>query len=183
MKRTVSNKINILLSLDRDILSGYYNSQDNAPLYRRQLSSEFEQYIQTSIRSAGRNSTINFEISYRNEEDAEYAEPLMFAIKRHVSASKAIMAVNFENFKRRTFKLLFVSLSIVIICHGMLPLLIKAEQSAIHSGLTNSLDVFSWVILWKPIDRLIFYWNPFVKDIAILEKMEKGEVVLNEIED
>jgi len=183
MKTSVSNKINILLSLDRDILSGYYNPQDNSPLYKRQLSSELEQYIQNCIRSAGRNAKIFFKISYRNEQDAEYAEPLMYAIRRHFSESKIIMTADFENFKRRTFKLLFVSLSVVIICHGIMPLLIKGEESTIHSGLSNSLDVFSWVILWKPIDRLIFYWNPFVKDISILEKLEKGEVEMHEIEE
>jgi hypothetical protein len=183
MRKSLSNRINIFLSLDRDILSGYYNSQDNSPLYRRQLSYDFEQYILSRIRSAGRNAKIYFNISYRNEQDTEYAEPLMLAVRSHFSESKAIMADNFENFKRRTFKLLFVSLSVVMICHGVLPLLIKEDDSTIHSGLRNSLDVFSWVILWKPIDRLIFYWNPFLKDIALLEKLEKAEIVMNEIED
>jgi len=183
MRKSLSNRINILLSLDRDILSGYYNSQDNAPLYKRQLSVEFEQYILNRVRSAARNSKIYFKIGYRNEQDAEYAEPLVFAIRRHFSESRAATAVNFENFRRRTFKLLFVSLSVVMICHFVLPLLIKDEESMIHTGLRNSLDVFSWVILWKPIDRLIFYWNPFLKDISILEKLEKAEMKIDEIED
>lgn len=183
MRKSLSNRINILLSLDRDVLSGYYNSQDNAPLYKRQLSVEFEQYILSRVRSAARNSKISFQIGSRNEQDSEYAEPLVFAIRRHFSESKAVMAVNFENFKRRTFKLLFVSLSVVMICHFLLPLLLKDEVSTIHSALSNSLDVFSWVILWKPIDRLIFYWNPFLKDISILEKLEKAEIKIDEIED
>lgn len=183
MRKSLSNRINIFLSLDRDILSGYYNSQDNSPLYRRQLSYDFEQYILSRVRSAGRNSKIYFKISYRNEQDADYADPLMQAVRRHFSESKTIMAVNFENFRRRTFKLLFVSLSVVMICHGALPLLIKDDDSTVHYGLRNSLDVFSWVILWKPIDRLIFYWNPFLKDISILEKLEKAEVIMNEIEE
>lgn len=96
---------------------------------------------------------------------------------------REIKTTDFENFKRRTYVLLFVSLSVVMISHGLVPLLLKGEESTIHSGLSNSLDVFSWVILWKPIDRLIFYWNPFLKDISIVDKLEKGEVTLNEIED
>lgn len=107
----------------------------------------------------------------------------MYAIRRHFSEAKAKMAHDFENFRRRTYMLLFVSMSVVMICHWVLPLLLKGEESSLHSGLSNSLDVFSWVILWKPIDRLIFYWNPFLKDISVLEKLEKGEVVLTEVED
>ena len=183
MRKSLSNRINILLSLDRDILRGYYNPQDNAPLYKRQLSAEFEQYILNSVRFARRNSKFYFKISYRNEQDVEYAEPLIYAIRRHFSESKAVMTTNFENFKQRAFRLLLVSLAVVTISHGVLPLLMKGKESTIHTGLSNSLDVFSWVILWKPIDRLIFYWNPFLKDIDVLNKLEKAEMLMEEIED
>ena len=183
MGNLLSEKINILLSLDRDILPGYYNPQDNAPLYKRQVSSELEDYILKSIRTATRNSKIFFKIAYRNEEDKEYAEPLVYAIRRHFSQSKILMNKSFENFKRRTFKLLLVSLSVVTISHGVLPLLLKGQEGTIHTGLNNSLDVFSLVILWKPIDRLVFYWNPFLKDIALFDKLEKAEVIMEEIEE
>jgi hypothetical protein len=65
----------------------------------------------------------------------------------------------------------------------VLPFLLNGEKSTIHNGLSNSLDVFSWVILWKPIDRLIFYWNPFLKDISIFDKLEKAEVIVEHVED
>lgn len=183
MRDTLTNKINILLSLDREIISGYYNPQDNSPLYKRQLNTELEQYILSSIRSARRNTKFFFKISYRDEADAEFAEPLMYAIRRHFAESKAIAITDFENFKRRAFKLLLVSLAIVTISHGVLPLLLNGKENTIHNGLSNSLDVFSWVILWKPIDRLIFYWNPFLKDITRFDKLEKAEVILEHVED
>lgn len=183
MRKSLSKKINIFLSLDRNILQGYYNVQDPSPLYKRQLSHEFEEYIMTCAKSTKRDSKVNYKISYRSEMDKEFAEPLMYAIRRHFSEAKEIMTNEFENFKRRTYVLLFISLSMVMVCHILLPFLLKGEDNSIHTGLSNSLDVFSWVILWKPIDRLIFYWNPFLKDISTLEKLEKGEVILIEVED
>jgi hypothetical protein len=183
MRKSLSKKVNIFLSLDREILKGYYNPQDPAPLYKRQLSHVFEQYLMTCIRSAKRNSNIYYRISYRSESDKQHAEPLMYAIRRHFADAKAIMTNDFENFKRRTYMLLFITLSIVTISHLLLPYLLKGEETTVHSAISNTLDVFSWVILWKPIDRLIYYWNPFLKDIAMLEKLEKGEVILTEIED
>jgi hypothetical protein len=183
MRKSLSKKVNIFLSLDRDILKSYYNRQDPAPLYKRQLSHEFEQYVMDCIRTAKRDSSISYKISYRNESDKQYAEPLVYALRRHFANAKAVMTNEFENFKRRTYMLLFVSISVVMICHLVLPLLLKGEENSFHSGLSNSLDVFSWVILWKPIDRLIFYWNPFLKDIGMFEKLEKAEMVLTEIED
>jgi hypothetical protein len=181
MRKPSPKKIHIFLSLEQDIFKGYFNPQDPAPLYKRQLSHEFEEYIMTCIRSAKRNSEFNYKISYRNEPDKQYAEPLTYAIRRHFSETKAISSASFEKFKRRTYMLLFMSLTVVMATQGILPLLLNKESS-MHSGLHNSLDVLCWVILWKPIERLIFYWNPFLKDISIMDRLEKAEVTITEIE-
>lgn len=181
MKKPLPKKISIFLSLDQGIFSGYFNPQDPAPLYKRQLSHEFEQYIMTTIRSARRNSEFNYKISYRDDADKQYAEPLMYAIRRHFSETKAVVTEAFDKFKRRSYKLLFASLTVVMICQGLLPLLLS-EDSSMHSGLHNSLDVLCWVILWKPIERLIFYWNPFLKDLSIMDRLQKAEVTIMEIE-
>jgi hypothetical protein len=69
-----------------------------------------------------------------------------------------------------------------MVCHHFLPLLFNGNK-IIHTGLSNSMDVFTWVILWKPIDRLIFYWNPFLKEISLLDRLQKAEVITNKVED
>lgn len=183
MNKPFSKKINIFLSLDQDILKGYFNPQDPTPIYKRQLSHEFEQYIMTCIRSAKRDAAFYYKISYKNEQDKQYAEPLTYAIRRHFSETKAITVEAFEKFKRRTYVLLFVSMAIVIICQGFVPLLLMTEEHSLRSGLTNSLDVLCWVILWKPIERLIFYWNPYLKDISIMDRLEKAEIIITALED
>jgi hypothetical protein len=181
MNKPSLKKINIFLSLDKDILNGYFNPQDPAPIYKRQLSHEFEEYLMICIKSAKRDTLFNYKISHKNEQDKQYAEPLVYAIRRHFAEKKANSNAAFEKFKRRTYMLLFASLAVVTICQGFLPLLLSKE-SKMQSGLHNSLDVLCWVILWKPIDRLIFYWNPYLKDISIEDRLEKAEVTITEIE-
>ena len=90
MSKPISKKINVFLSLDPDIFKGYFNAQDPAPLYKKQLSHEFEEYIMTSIRAAKRDSEFTYKISYSDESDKQYAEPLAYAIRRHFSETKAI---------------------------------------------------------------------------------------------
>jgi hypothetical protein len=181
MSKPLPKKINIFLSLDQEIMKGYFNPQDPAPMYKRQLSHEFEAYIMACIRSAKRNSNFTYKISYRNEQDKQYADSLAFAIKRHFSEAKTILNGEFAKFKQRTYMLLFISLTVVMICQ-FLPSLLFKEENTFASGLKNSMDVLCWVILWKPIDRLIFYWNPFLKDISIRERLEKAEVTITEVE-
>lgn len=180
MNDSIIKKINVFLSLDQNIFRGYFNPQDPAPIYKRQLSHEFELYIMNCIRSARRDTVFSYKISYKNEEDKQYADPLVYAIRRHFGEKKTILYASFEKFKRRSYMLLFMSLAVVMICQGLLPLMLDGKYR-LHSGISNGMDVFSWVILWRPIDKLIFHWNPFLKDISIADRLEKAEIIISEI--
>lgn len=177
MSKSISKKINIFLTVDQQAIKDYFNAHDPAPIYKRQLSHGFEQYIMTSISAAKRYSVFNYRICCKEESDEQYIEPLMYAIRGHFSEKKLLRDAEFEKFKRRTYMLLFVSLGVVMICHGLLPLLLHVRES-INSGLSNSLDVFSWVILWQPIDKLIFQWNPYLKAISIVDRLAKAEAII-----
>jgi hypothetical protein len=169
-------KVDVFLSVDEQTIDNYFNAHDPAPLYKRQLSYRFEDYIMTSVTTAKRHTVIGYKLKCKNEIDKQYAEPLTYAIRRHFSVKKTFEESEFEKFKRRNYKLLFVSLVIVMLCQGVLPLLIS--NNGMHSLLSNSLDVFSWVVLWQPIDQLIFHWNPHLKDISILDRLSRAEVIV-----
>jgi hypothetical protein len=179
MNNLVLKKVNIFLSVDQQAINNYFNAHDPAPIYKRQLSHEFEQYIMTSILAAKRHSLFNFKIFCKEESDKQFVEPLVYAIRGHFSEKKLIKDAEFEKFKRRTYILLFISLAVVMICHGFLPLLLHAE-SGLNSALSNSMDIFSWVILWQPIDKLIFHWNPYLKAISIMNRLAKADVIIIE---
>ena len=84
----------------------------------------------------------------------------------------------FGKFKRRNFILLAISCATVMICQSLLPLVISIHSEGFSEGLKNCLDVFSWVILWRPIYDLLFEWNPYLKDILLLHKLATAEVII-----
>jgi hypothetical protein len=176
MSKSLSKRVSVFLSIDRNTILNYFNVHDPAPIYKRQLAHDFEDYIMTSVAGAKRYSVIRYKLSYVHDSDQRFSEPLMHAIRRHFTVKKIVREAEFEKFKRRTYTLLGISLAVVMICQGLLPLLL-VQQHRIHSTLSNSLDVFSWVILWRPIDKLIFHWNPHLKEIALLEKLSNAEVI------
>jgi hypothetical protein len=57
------------------------------------------------------------------------------------------------------------------------------KEENLFSIISNYLDVFSWVVMWKPIERLIFYWNPFLKELSILNKMINADAIVLENEE
>lgn len=180
MSNPLFRHINIYLSVNKKTIDEYFNQHDPAPAYRRQLSLEFEGYITNYVIAAKRYTTIQYKFTVDKEEDKEYTEPLIHAIRRHFSIRKTLKEAEFKRFKKRSFVLLFFALSIGIVCHWILPTVLPEEKS-VHgfmSAVTNSLDVLSWVTLWRPIDKLVFQWNPFLKDILLYDKLTNAEVVI-----
>ena len=106
-------------------------------------------------------------------------DPLMRTIRRHFQIQKQLKEREFQKFKKKNYILLMFSIAIVMFCQGVLPNLF-GQDHRIHSMFSNAIDVFSWVVLWKPIERLIFYWNPFKKDIHLLSRLANADIVVLE---
>ena len=176
MSQTLSRRISIFLSLDAETVYDYFNPHDPAPIYKRQLGHQFQDYILSSVESAKRYSVIRYKVICMNEADRRFADPLIKSIKRHFTARKLVCEDEFRKFKRRNFKILGISLGIVIICQALFPLLFTDRN--LSFGLHNGLDVFSWVILWKPIDKLVFHWNPYLKEIHLLTRLTNAETII-----
>jgi hypothetical protein len=177
MSNPLFKKINIFLKVNEQTIDGYFNTNDPAPIYKRQLSQEFEEYINNYAPSIKRYSAVTYKLNCVNESDKEYIEPLVHAIRRHFSLKKSIKEAEFKKFKKRNWVLLIFSLFTVMFFQGVMPLIFNVEHR-IHSAFSNALDVFSWVILWKPIEKLIFYWNPFLKDISIFDKLINAPIII-----
>jgi hypothetical protein len=179
-----ARKVSIFLTVDSESITKYFNSNDPAPLYCRQLSHEFQEYLNASIVTTRRYTVIDYKIFCGELSSMKFmVEPLMQTIRRHFLIKKQIKKAEFRKFKRRNYSLLLISVLIVMFCQGVLPNMFN-QNHRIHSMFSNTIDVFSWVILWKPIERLIFYWNPFLKEILLFDKMANAEanVIENEEE-
>jgi hypothetical protein len=181
MVEIISERISIFLTVDIQTIDTYFNSHDPAPIYKRQLSHQLEQYIDATVASAKRYSLIFYKFKCTSEIDRQYAQPLMYAIRRHYSLKKIIRENEFVKFKKRSWLLLGFSLMVVLFCQTFVPMLLD-EHSRIQAALENSLEIFSWVLLWRPIDILLFYWNPHLKDISLLNKLSTSELIIIENE-
>lgn len=183
MRKSATQKISICLKIDSNSINDYFNHHDPARLDKRQLGQEFKDYLDTSIANAGRHSSIDFKVFCCETGTMRFmVDPLIKTIRRHFQIQRTMKEIEFRKFKRKNYILLFISIAIVMFCQGVLPL-IFGQDHRIHSMFSNAIDVFSWVILWKPIERLIFYWNPFLKEISLYEKIQNAKVNIVESEE
>jgi len=182
MSNFTTPKISIYLKIDDDSIIDYFNPHDPARLDIRQLGQDFQDYLNNSIACAGRHTRIDYKIFCQSGSMRFMADPLIRTIRRHFEIKKRLKQVEFRKFKKKNFILLLVSICVVVFCQGLLPN-IFGQDHRIHSIFSNAIDVFSWVVLWKPIERLIFYWNPFLKEILLLNKMQTAPVNIIESEE
>lgn len=179
MSASLFKHINIYLSVNEKSFEEYFNQHDPASAYKRQLSPEFEDYIMNYVMAAKRYTTLQYKFTCNKEEDKQFTEPLTHAIRRHFSIRKTLKEAEFKRFKKRSFILLAFALAIGLMCHWFLPMLLpEGEKHGFMSAVTNSLEVFSWVTLWRPIDKLVFQWNPYLKEILLYDKLTNAEVVV-----
>ena len=181
MNQNSAKSVSIFLTLDKLLIKSYFNKHDPAPIYKRQLSLHFEDYILQSLKPAKRYTPVLYKLNCRSEEDKKFAEPLMYSIRRHFSAQKKEREKEFAKFKRRNYMMLVVSIIIVIVFQGFIPMILESIPG-IHAGLLNSFDIFAWVLLWHPIDELVFSWNKHLKQINQLNKLATAEAIIIENE-
>jgi hypothetical protein len=181
MKNYLPKTINVYLTLGQLVIQGYFNPHDPAPIYKRQLSRQFELYIMENVALFKRYDVIFYKFKYTNEIDKQYTEPMMYAIRRHFNELKEDKIKSFKEYKRRNILMLIASTLIVTLFHILLPMVL-APGKGISSAVSNSLDVFSWVILWHPIDELVFNWNPHLAKINLLDKLATAELIIIENE-
>lgn len=176
-----AKRLTVFITTDSNSVFSYFNRHDPSPVYSRQLSQEFEEYLSNSIIRANRHSIITYKMVCLSKIDALFTGPLMDAIRRHYRVKKALKEKEFRKFKRRSFFVLAFAFVIVFSFQTLLHHLVD-DENKLQYAFSNALHVFSWVIMWKPIERLIFYWNPFLKKLAILDKMINAEVTVVEKE-
>jgi len=172
MNKTLSTNFNIYVRLDEQTVHDYFNHHDPAPLYKRQLGHEFELYIYNSLLTQKRNAVIKYQVICLEYSDKRFIEPVTQAIRTHFNQKKVLKEEEFIKFKRRTVKLLFASLAVVFSLQALLPYAIEGMDHRMAGSIHNIVDVFSWVIMWKPIERVKFYLNPFLKDIHLLDRLQ-----------
>jgi len=177
MSKSLVKKIDVFLTVDLQTMSSYFNPHDPAPLYKRQINYKLEEYIMASVATAKRYSNIYYKLKCSNDVDRQYAEPLMYAIKRHFNNRKLLREDEFKKFKKRNYIVLAATVAIVIALQGLVSMLLS-DELRMHTGLENCVDVFSWVLLWKPINELVYYWNPHLKEILLLNKLSTAEVII-----
>ena len=137
-------------------------------------------YLSEAVNTYTRHTVIRYKVSC-TKDDKDLIEPCMQAVRRHFSTKEQVATREFRKYKRRTFRLLFMSLAVMTLCYTIPPLFLSHE--GFGGTVMSSIECFSWVVLWKSIDRLVFDWNHHLKEISLYNKLSSAEMLIMEYAD
>ncbi len=180
MSKPASKKIDVFLSVNRSTVDEYFNPHDPAPIYKRQLRRDVVAYLDEAVNGYSRHAVIRYKVSC-SKDDKDLVEPFMQAVRRHFRIKEQVAIKEFNKYKRRAFRLLFLSLAVMALCYTIPPLFLSHE--GFGGTIMSSIECFSWVVLWKPIDRLVFDWNSHLKEISLYNKLSNCEILVMEFAD
>ena len=176
MTKPLPDRLNIFLTVSPEAIDEHFNKNDPAPIYKRQLSYQLEQYIKLATTHVRNHTVIKYMVTCKTDADRNYTEPLIYAVRRHFSAIEIAKKGEFEQFKKRNYLLLFIGLVIILLSHILIPIFLK-EESSVEAAILTGIDIFSWVMMWQPIDNLLFHRNDYLKEISIFKKLTEAEVI------
>ncbi|MBS1744577.1 MAG: hypothetical protein JST21_00260 [Bacteroidetes bacterium] len=177
MKNSLPKKVNIFITIDQQSIGGYFSAHDPAPLYKRQLDHQFEQYILQCADTVMKYSVVFYKLKCSNSADRQYAEPLMYAIRRHFIMKKQKRLAAFQRLKRNNFCMLVIGVLLLIFCNGSLSSFLYGANN-LQTIFFINLDIFSWVFFLRAINKLVFDWSAHLKDITLLNKLSSSEMMV-----
>jgi hypothetical protein len=155
-----------------------FSSFDPSPISRRRLNSELVNYVLDRIDPKDKNP-VNIVISNFPEGNAilkknELAQIIRRQIKKAINMANEDLRANF----RLGLRTLLVALIILMTCLGLSTLFEYLPFRIFQSALIEGFVIIGWVILWHPIEILVFDWWPISEKKHKLERLAKGEIIV-----
>jgi hypothetical protein len=118
----------------------------------------------------------------KDKIEPNLADKVMRAIDRYVELSTADNKIAARSERWKGFRSLLMSLAIslgLIVLAAIFSNLIQVRvPSEVSIFIYAVLSLVIWVIIWNPLDTLIFEWIPFARANLILAYMAKAEIVI-----
>lgn len=153
-----------------------YDAMDPAPLERRDLDLDAEEYIVSWAREISRDARLHLHIILPQAQREKGPESYVPAAVAHFFGYRADMAGReFRELLRRGRLTLVIALPFLVLCtvlrallHGMV------EAGNLPYWLTHAEDgvmIMGWVAMWRPLELLLYDWWPVRGKRRIFERL------------
>lgn len=158
-------------------LSQLFHSLDPSPFRDRDLDQDAAQFIVESAIDLPAEVTPTLVVRLPKEECAN-AEAIPTAVHTYFRLMRESTQRQLRELLRDGRAALALGLVVVIVVIAVVETLrsLVAAQGSIAAGVLESLTIVAWVILWRPLEILLYDRLPLKRRVRLYEKLERIEV-------
>ncbi len=158
-------------------LSQLFHSLDPSPFRDRDLDQDAAQFIVESAIDLPDEATPRLVVRLPKEECAN-AEAIPAAVHTYFRLMRESTERQLRVLLRDGRAALALGLVVVIVVIAVVETLrsLVAAQGSIAAGVLESLTIVAWVILWRPLEILLYDRLPLKRRVRLYERLERIEV-------
>jgi len=156
-----------------------FNSIDPSPFRERDLDPDCEEFIVSWAREMPLDRDLKVEIRVdREQPPAEMAAEVPSAVRGHFAREASLQDLRRRRIVREGRLSLAIGLVLLVLCEGAAALVPTARLGTAGEILRESLIIGGWVVMWHPLEVLLYGIWPVVRERRLLERLAAAEVQL-----
>jgi hypothetical protein len=157
-----------------------FNSIDPSPFRERDLDPDCEEFIVSWAREFSPDRPIAVDIRLdREEPDSAVLAEIGPAVRRHFEREASLQQLRLRRLLREGRFSLAVGLVSLVLCIGAATLVPTQPLGAFSEILRESLLIAGWVVMWHPLEVLLYGLWPVLRERRLLERLASAEVSLS----
>jgi len=143
---------------------------------KRTLNSDTEEFIVEEAEGLSRSSIFKMIIHLKISEE-KYKEEIAPAIHRHFCYRKEQSQKIFKRTLNYGWRNLMIAIVLLGVIYTILEISIHiAPNNGVVKFIRESFVILGWVVVWRPMELLLYDWYPIKRDIKIFSKLEKCSI-------
>jgi hypothetical protein len=154
-----------------------FNSIDPSPFRERDLDPDCEEFIVSWAREMPPDRSLQVEIRIdREQPPPELAADVPHAVRSHFEREASLQELRRRRIVREGRLSLAIGLVVLILCVSGAALVPTATLGTAGGILRESLIIAGWVVMWHPLEAMLYGLWPVVRERRLLERLAAAEV-------
>ena len=157
-----------------------FNSIDPSPFRERDLDPDCEEFIVSWARELGADRPLRVEVTVAREQPSqELLAETGPAIRTHFEREASLQQLRLKRRVREARLSLAIGLATLAACIGGAALIGGQPLGPLGGIVAESLIIAGWVVMWHPLEVLLYGLWPVVRERRLLERLASADVVLH----
>jgi len=154
-----------------------FNSIDPSPFRERDLDTNCEEFIVSWAREVSPDRPLLLAIRVEHEPPGStLRNDVPSAIHAHFAREASMQDLRRRHLVREGRTSLAIGLATLVLCIGAATLLPATRLGALGEILRESLIIAGWVVMWHPLETLLYGLWPVVRERRLLERLAAADV-------